>query len=138
MTDNDLCPLCGNNDSWVHSLLECSLSRCIWALADVKVVEAMEDIKQPSAKLWLFEPQERLSHSGFIKEVVTLWDIWISRRKWIREAEFQSPMSTHSFVKRFIAELEFIEAKQDGNWCSCAGELGITCESIITCEGFKW
>ena len=38
--------------------------------------------------------------------VVTMWSIWHARRKVIHEDIFQSPLSTHSFIERFIADLE--------------------------------
>jgi hypothetical protein len=56
--------------------------------------------------------QESLSQSQFVNLVVTLWAIWYARRKSIHENEFQSPLSTHSFVQRFIADIT--EAKSCG------------------------
>jgi hypothetical protein len=40
-----------------------------------------------------------------MRVVVTLWAISHARRKAIHEGCFQSPLSTHSFVDRFIADL---------------------------------
>ena len=34
MSTTSSCGLCGAPDSWRHSLLECTVSRCIWALVD--------------------------------------------------------------------------------------------------------
>uniref|UniRef100_A0A453LKF7 Reverse transcriptase zinc-binding domain-containing protein n=1 Tax=Aegilops tauschii subsp. strangulata TaxID=200361 RepID=A0A453LKF7_AEGTS len=34
MAGDDKCQLCGIQDSWRHSLLECSIARCVWALVD--------------------------------------------------------------------------------------------------------
>ena len=34
MADNCLCSICGNPDSWRHSLIDCIASRSVWALAD--------------------------------------------------------------------------------------------------------
>lgn len=81
MSTNDVFPLCGNNDSWVHSLLECSLSRCVWDedLSGDNIVEAMMEMKQTSAQLWLFHLQEILSLADFVKMTVTLWAIWTAR-----------------------------------------------------------
>lgn len=30
MSTSDLCPVCGRQDSWRHSLLECNMARCVW------------------------------------------------------------------------------------------------------------
>ena len=55
--------------------------------------------------------------------VVTLWAIWHARRKAIHENIFQSPLSTHSFIERFIADLEMamptVERKGDAS-AGCA------------------
>jgi ribonuclease HI len=49
--------------------------------------------------------------------VVTLWAIWFARRKGILENIFRSPLSTHSFVERFITDLNLISLgrKQQGS-----------------------
>ena len=38
--------------------------------------------------------------------MVTLWALWHAKRKAVYENIFQSPLSTHSFVVRFIADLD--------------------------------
>jgi hypothetical protein len=40
--------------------------------------------------------------------VVTLWAIWHARRKALHEGLFQSPLSTHSFIEKFISELDHV------------------------------
>lgn len=46
-----------------------------------------------------------------MKLSVTLWAIWAARRKAIHEGIFQSPHSTHSFITRFIDELDMLKVK---------------------------
>ena len=41
--------------------------------------------------------------------VVTLWAIWRVKRKAIYENSFQSPLSTHSFVERYLNDLALSE-----------------------------
>jgi ribonuclease HI len=43
--------------------------------------------------------------------IVTLWALWYARRKIIHEGEYQSPLSTHLFVGRFLNDLEVLEPK---------------------------
>jgi len=43
---------------------------------------------------------------------MTLWAISYARRKAIHEQNFQSPLSTHYFVDRFIAELGLVKPVQ--------------------------
>jgi hypothetical protein len=91
-----------------HSLLECPMARSVWALADEEVVEHMHATTEPSARSWLFNMMESLTSEHFTLVGVSLWAIWTARRKVIHEGEFQSPLSTHYFVKRFLEELALI------------------------------
>lgn len=53
-----------------------------------------------------------LSHALFVKLSVTLWAIWVARRKAIHEGIFQSPQTIHSFINRFIDKLDMIKENQ--------------------------
>ena len=44
----------------------------------------------------------------WISVVVTLWAIWYARRRIIHDGEYQSPMSTHIFIERFILDLDLV------------------------------
>lgn len=48
------------------------MSRCVWALADEKITEAVAEVKEPNAKLWLFHVREELNESQFVTFAVTL------------------------------------------------------------------
>jgi hypothetical protein len=75
------CSLCGAEDSWRHSLLECTMSRCVWALAPEEITEHMMDMAEPDAKQWIFSLINSLKHEDLIRCFVTLWAIWFARRK---------------------------------------------------------
>ena len=62
MATTSLCSLCGAEDSWRHSLLECSMARCVWALVDGELAEHLCETTEPSAKQWLFSMIDSLSH----------------------------------------------------------------------------
>lgn len=51
---------------------------------------------------------EVLSQDELTRMTITLWPVWTARRKLIHEGVNQSPLSTHLFVTRFIAELDQI------------------------------
>lgn len=71
-------------------------------------------MREENAKLWLFTMRDSLSHADFTKVIVTLWAIWHAHRKAMYEQIFQSPLSTHLFVKHFISELDVTaKAKPD-------------------------
>jgi hypothetical protein len=44
--------LCGMEDSWRHSLLECTMARCICALEKEEIVEHLSGILENDAKSW--------------------------------------------------------------------------------------
>ena len=54
MTDSPQCGLCGVRDSWRHSLLKCTSSRCTWALTEEEIVHKISGTTEPSAEQWLF------------------------------------------------------------------------------------
>ena len=105
MSTSCSCSICGASDSWRHSLLDCRMSRCVWALCEDELAEHVFSCAEPNAKLWLFSMQENLSAADFTRVVVTIWAIWTARRKAIHEEIFQSPLSTFRFVNSYIEEL---------------------------------
>lgn len=112
MTDNSCCGLCGAHDSWRHSLINCTVARCTWALVDDELAQRLVTTTESSAKQWLFTLMESLPRNQFVFLSVTLWAIWSARRKAIHEGIFQTPQATHSFIKRFIDELVMCKENQ--------------------------
>ena len=106
MSTTSVCTFCGAEDSWRHSLIDCQMARCVWALPDVELVEHLSSNNEPNAKQWLFSLRDTVSSSEFRKVVVTLWAIWTARRKGIHEENFQSPLSTHCFIESYLEELK--------------------------------
>jgi hypothetical protein len=106
MAPSDSCRLCGAQDSWRHALLECNMSRSVWALLPDVMVEVVVNIQEPDARGWLAAAIEALSHEEFTLTAVSLWAIWYARRKAVYEEVFQSPLSTLSFINRFCVDLE--------------------------------
>ena len=98
----------GAPDSWCHSLLECTISRCTWALVDEELGSNLVATTETRAKSWLFNLMESLPHEQFILTAVTLWAIWTSRRKAIHEVILQTPHAIKAFITRFISDLEAV------------------------------
>jgi hypothetical protein len=86
-------------------LIDCTMARCVWALADGELTEHMSQVQEPRAWDWLFTMFESVPHEQLTRMCVTTWAIWHARRKAIHEGLFQSPLSTHLFVENFLAEL---------------------------------
>jgi hypothetical protein len=77
----------------------------------------VSNLQESNAKAWLAAVFEALSHAELTRVVVTLWALWHARRKVIHEGVYQSPLSTHHFVERFIAGLQVITPTKN---CSSA------------------
>ena len=118
MSTSNSCALCGGPDSWRHSLLECTVARCTWALADEELANNLLAYSDPSAKCWLFSLMETMPRSKFIKIAVTLWAIWFSQRKAIHEGIFQSPQSTKEFIQRYLEDLDIINERKPATGAS--------------------
>ena len=114
MSDTHRCLLCGREDSWRHALLECTMSRCVWALSEDELVQLLSMNTNPNAKHWLLEMHDQLTHERFVLLVVTLWATWRARRKAIYEGVFQSPEGTNQFIKSYIVDLQTIAAVGSG------------------------
>ena len=85
------------------------MARCVWALVDPELRDHMIETTEPTARSWLFSMMEVLSHDEMTRMGVTLWAVWYARRNFIHEGLNQSPLSTHLFVTRFIAELDQLQ-----------------------------
>lgn len=108
MATSSCCVVCGDADSWRHSLIRCTMALCVWALSEPELVEHMLTTAEPNAKAWILSMMELVSHAEFTKITVTLWAIWSTRRKPIDEGEHQSPLSTHMFISRYISDLQLV------------------------------
>ena len=106
MAPHSSCAICGAPDSWRHSLLECNMARCVWALGPEDITELIVNIQEPHARGWLAAVFHALPHEELTRVTVTLWALWHARRKAIHEGIFQSPLSTHSFIEKFVADLD--------------------------------
>src|SRR5438128_7059362 len=88
------------------------MARCVWALTDVDVFEHAQACQCPDARSWLFTVMDSLSHEDFVKLLVTIWAIWIARRKAFHEAIFQSPLSTFGFITSYLHDLKLAKGKE--------------------------
>ncbi|XP_073362839.1 uncharacterized protein [Aegilops tauschii subsp. strangulata] len=107
MATSPSCSICNEEvDSWRHSLFDCRMARCVWALSDEDVLEHMLSNRTDDARLWIFWLFETTNQHDLAKILVMMWAIWWARRKAIHDNEYQSPLSTFSFVNRYLDELE--------------------------------
>jgi ribonuclease HI len=81
------------------------MARCIWTLENEVMVEAICGATETDAKAWLAAIFKILPQADSVRVAVVLWAILYVRRKAIHENEFQSPLPTHNFIDRFIADL---------------------------------
>ena len=89
-------------------MLECNLARYVWALQGEVLLDFISQSQQEDSCGWLHEAVVILRHEEFVRLIVSLWAIWYARRKAIHDDIFQSPLSRHSFIERFILDLEIV------------------------------
>lgn len=92
--------------SWRHSLLNCTMAHCVWALSDEVPVDQISQNSEPNARNWIFDMNETMSDDMFARLVISLWAIWYARRKAIHEAIFQTPSSINSFIESYLSDLQ--------------------------------
>jgi hypothetical protein len=98
MATRSTCSICGLPDSWKHSLIECNMAKCVWALEPEEITQLLSEIKEIEPRGWLAAIFSLLKHEDLTRMVVTLWAIWYARRKAIHDNSFQSPLtSNYSF-----------------------------------------
>jgi hypothetical protein len=69
------------------TLLNCTISRCVWTLINEETTQHMVMTEEPSSKQWLFTMMDSLSHEAFVEMAVTLWAIWYARRRLIHDGD---------------------------------------------------
>ena len=137
MSDQCGCTICGANiDSWRHALFDCTRSRCVWALVDEELTEHIATSVIDNPKLWLFSMQETLSKKDFQKLLIICWAIWGARRKALHEDLFQSPLSTFTFVSKFMDDMELAGFSEDSKTTKTIGNKQPTPKWIPSPEGF--
>jgi hypothetical protein len=77
----------------------------VWALLDEEITEHVSCSEEGDARAWIAGLIKTLKHDDLTMVLVTFWAIWHARRKEIHEQIFQSPLSVHLFVERFVTDL---------------------------------
>ena len=111
MADSAECSIChAALDTWRHSLFDCRLARCVWALADEELTDVLISNRTDDAKVWMLWLIDTLPIADLARALVTIWAIWWARRRAIHDEQFQSPMSTHLFIQKYLEDLELASA----------------------------
>jgi len=93
-------------------LLEYNLAKCVWALGKEDITEFIGCLQEQDARAWLAQTFSSLPQEDLVCVTINMWTIWYARRKAIHEGIFQSPLSTHNFVERFISDINLTKPKQ--------------------------
>jgi hypothetical protein len=80
------------------------MAGCVGALLPEDLVELVINIEELNARGWLNEVIRAVTQDELTRVVVTLWEIWHAHRKALHKEIFQSPLSTLSFIDRFIGD----------------------------------
>jgi hypothetical protein len=76
----------------------------VWALLSEDLVELVINIEELNARGWVNEVIRAVPQDELTRVILTLWAIWHAHRKVLHEEIFQSPLSTLSFIDRFIGD----------------------------------
>lgn len=103
MAKTPACGIChADRDTWCHSLFECRMAKCVWALMEEELTNVVISNRSEDAKVWLFWLLDTLPPAELTRVLVTMWAIWWTRRRTIHDDQFQSPMSTACFITKFL------------------------------------
>jgi hypothetical protein len=104
------CKNCGAaEDTWEHALIQCTMSRCVWAQLDEEITELLATLHISDPMHWVLFLCNNIPQVDDIKILVTCWAIWYARRKTIHGEIFQNPLATFAMVNRLIKELPIIK-----------------------------
>jgi len=95
------------------------MAKAVWALERDEIAGAICMISEGDARAWLVEVWKILTHEAITRAMIRLWAIWHARRLVIHENVFQSPLSTHFFVDRYLEELMVTKPAQGSTWADC-------------------
>jgi len=80
MAPNNLCGICGEVDSWRHSLLDCNMSRCTWDREREDIRNVLAHNKHVDAQGWTTDVMKKPANDEFIRVAVRLGAIWHAHR----------------------------------------------------------
>ena len=81
MAASSSCAIGGMEDSWRHSLLECNLAKCVWALEKEDITEFIGCLQEQDARAWLAQTFSSLPQEDLVCVTINMWTIWYARRK---------------------------------------------------------
>ncbi|KAL0404334.1 UNVERIFIED_CONTAM: hypothetical protein Sradi_2074200 [Sesamum radiatum] len=104
------CLFCGTEDeSPIHSLLQCSFPRQVWALSGLRWSDI--DALVPSVEEWFKSLTLKLSPPLFNLFAMICWTIWWSRNLKCAGKEFLTPLQVVDFARSYL--LAFSSQGQD-------------------------
>lgn len=107
--DSPACTICNATvDTWRHSLFDCHMSRCVWALAEEELTEVAISNRTEDARLWIVWLIDTLLEKELTQILVTMWAIWWVTRRAIHDDQYQSPLSTSGFITKFLEDLDSV------------------------------
>lgn len=109
MATSQICSIFSTaEDTWSHSLFECRMARCVWALGDEEILEHAISNQAEDARLWLFWLLDLMAQHDLARVLITMWSIWWERRRAIHDNEFKTPLSTMSFITHYLRDLGIV------------------------------
>jgi ribonuclease HI len=73
---------------------------------DEELTEVIISNKTEDPKLWLFWLFDILPSNDLARVLISMWAIWWARRRAIHDQQFQSPLSTFTFINKYIGDVQ--------------------------------
>ena len=71
MAETEACSLCNaQEDAWRHSLFDCRMARCVWALGEEEILEHVLSNRSEDPRLWLFWLFDMFNHDELARVLV--------------------------------------------------------------------
>ena len=113
MAVSPVCSICNDAlDTWRHSLMNCRMARCVWALGDEGTLEHVISNQTDDAKMWIFWLFDTMKEEELARVLITMWAIWWARWRAIHDNQFQSPLTTMGFINNYLEELQIASNKK--------------------------
>jgi hypothetical protein len=136
MAPHSSCFICGEHDSWKHSLLECNMARCLWALAPEDITKFIANVQEPHARAWLAAVFRALPHEELTRVVVTLWALLACEAKSNPLSHLPEPALDALFCGHVSCRSEIINSCPKANETCIGTEMDPASSRVI--QGQCW
>jgi hypothetical protein len=90
MAPQNACVVCGETDSWRHSLIECHHARSVWVLVPAEISDYVQHLHEPHVRGWLEAMLKDLSHEESTRVMITMWALGMPGARLFMKGSFRA------------------------------------------------